>query len=169
MAYFKNVNTLGELRKQYKELLKKFHPDNENGSVEITQEINSEYDRLFKVLKDKHEKQTSTDNTQSNFSKKHCDFTEDKILREMLQKVIHFDGITIDIVGCYIWIDGTTYPYRNELKEIGFKWNGYRKKWFWTNGETKRHRNSKMSYVDIQNKYGSTEVKTKSLRLLKQA
>ena len=40
MTYFKNVNTLEELRKQYKELLKKFHPDNPNGSTEATQEIN---------------------------------------------------------------------------------------------------------------------------------
>lgn len=28
MTYFKDVNTLEELRKQYKELLKKYHPDN---------------------------------------------------------------------------------------------------------------------------------------------
>ena len=49
MTYFRNVNTLEELRKQYKELLKQYHPDN-GGSVEIMQEINSEYDRLFKAL-----------------------------------------------------------------------------------------------------------------------
>lgn len=48
MKYFKNVNTLEDLRKQYKELLKKFHPDNPEGSTEATQEINSEYDELFK-------------------------------------------------------------------------------------------------------------------------
>ena len=50
MTYFRNVETLEELRKQYKELLKKFHPDNVNGSTEATQEINAEYDRLFKTL-----------------------------------------------------------------------------------------------------------------------
>ncbi len=27
-TYFKNVQTLDELRKQYKDLLKKYHPDN---------------------------------------------------------------------------------------------------------------------------------------------
>ena len=32
--YFKDVNTLEELRKQYKNLLKKYHPDN-GGSEEI--------------------------------------------------------------------------------------------------------------------------------------
>lgn len=28
--YFKDINTLEELRRQYKELLKKYHPDNAN-------------------------------------------------------------------------------------------------------------------------------------------
>lgn len=63
--YFKNVNTLEELRRQYRDLLKKFHPDNANGSTEATQEINAEYDRLFKVLKDRHESK-SADNKESN-------------------------------------------------------------------------------------------------------
>ena len=69
MTYFRNVETLEELRKQYKELLKKFHPDNANGSTEATQEINAEYDRLFKILKNKHEsKQAQTDRTKTDFN-----------------------------------------------------------------------------------------------------
>lgn len=47
--YFKNVNTLEELRKQYKELLKKYHPDTANGSTEATQEINAEYPKSCKI------------------------------------------------------------------------------------------------------------------------
>ena len=46
MKWFKNVITVEELRKEYRRLLKLYHPDNENGSVEVTQEINAEYDRL---------------------------------------------------------------------------------------------------------------------------
>lgn len=53
--FFNKVETLEQLRRQYKELLKKYHPDNANGSTEATQEINAEYDKLFKVLKDRHE------------------------------------------------------------------------------------------------------------------
>ncbi len=30
--------------------MKKYHPDNEGGVIEITQESNAEYDRLFDVL-----------------------------------------------------------------------------------------------------------------------
>ena len=33
MKYFKNVETLEELRKQYKDLLKKYHPDNPQAST----------------------------------------------------------------------------------------------------------------------------------------
>ena len=70
MTYFKNVNTLEELRKQYKELLKQFHPDNPNGSTEATQEINAEYDRLFKLLKNKHEsKQADTESKKKSSGK----------------------------------------------------------------------------------------------------
>ncbi len=34
--YFKGIKTIEELRQRYRELLKKYHPDNEGGSVEIT-------------------------------------------------------------------------------------------------------------------------------------
>lgn len=124
MTYFKNVNTLEELRKQYKELLKNFHPDNENGSVEITQEINSEYDRLFKVLKDKHGKQTTASDKETDFNKAYWNYEEDKALREILQKVVHLANITIEICGSWIWISGNTYQHKAELKEIGFRWAG---------------------------------------------
>ena len=58
MKWFKNVTTVEELRKEYRRLLKLYHPDNENGSVEVTQEINAEYDRLFAILS----KETQSDN-----------------------------------------------------------------------------------------------------------
>ena len=42
--YFNHASTLEELRKQYKNFLKQYHSDNTNGSTEIIQEINTEYD-----------------------------------------------------------------------------------------------------------------------------
>ncbi len=68
MTYFKNVQTLDELRKQYKELLKKYHPDCPQGSTEACQKINSEYDRLFKILKDKHESRQTQPEQRHNIS-----------------------------------------------------------------------------------------------------
>ena len=50
MKWFNNVTTIEELRKQYRELLRKYHPDNEHGDTKITQEINAEYDLVFAMF-----------------------------------------------------------------------------------------------------------------------
>lgn len=170
MTYFKNVETLEELRKQYKELLKKYHPDNPNGSTEATQAINSEYDRLFKVLKDRHESKSTADNEngKADFNKKYYDFAEDKALREMLQKVINFNGITIEVIGNWIWCFDS-YGYRKELKELGFKYAGQKKAWYYHTEAFRKKGRKALSMDDIRNYYGSTEVKTEEKKQLKQA
>ena len=170
MTYFNNVNTLEELRKQYKELLKKYHPDNPNGSTKATQEINTEYDNLFKVLKDRHEKKT-TDNTKekTDFNNMKYDFSEDAKLREVLQKIVGFENINIEIVGCWIWVDGNTYEYKDNLKTLGFRWAREKKKWYFHTEAFRKRSKRKLSMDDIRNLYGSTEVQTEERKQLKQA
>lgn len=163
-TYFKNVQTLDELRKQYRDLLKKYHPDN-GGSEEESKAINVEYERLFKILKDKHTRQqdttdTNTDNNKSSFDNMRYDFTEDGLLREMLQKVIHLSDITIEIIGNWLWISGNTYQYRKELKDLGFKFAGQKKSWYWHSDAFRKRSHKKLSMDDIRNYYGSTEIET---------
>lgn len=164
MAYFKSINTLEQLRKQYRDLLKIHHPDN-GGNVSDMQEINTEYDKLFKALKDKHESK-SADGKESAYSKNMYDQKNDKALRDVLEKIIHFNGIEINLVGAWIWLDGNTYQYKEELKGIGFKWSKNRKKWYWNNGEYIGRGNKKISFSQIENKYGSTKFKTQNKVLL---
>lgn len=170
MTYFKNVNTLEELRKQYKELLKQYHPDNANGSTEATQAINAEYDKLFKMLKDKHEsKATSNEKEKTTFDNMKYDFTEDQKLREVLQQIISFSGINIEIVGCWIWVDGNTYAYKDALKELGFKWAREKKKWYFHTEAFRKRSHKTLSMDDIRNYYGSTEIEPEETKRLKQA
>jgi len=166
MTYFKKANTLEELRRQYKELLKKYHPDN-GGNVSEMQEINAEYDRLFKVLKDRHESKTADSNKESYDNMKY-DFTEDKALREMLNKIIGFSNITCEICGCWIWAFNS-YEYRKELKELGFKYASQKKAWYWHSEAFRKRSHKALSMDDIRNYYGSTEVKTEERKQLKQA
>lgn len=170
MKHFKEVNTLEELRKQYRDLLKLYHPDNANGSTEATQQINAEYDQLFKILKAKHgNKSTDHNQNESDFNNMKYDFAEDQILREMLQKIIMFDGITIEVVGAWIWISGNTYQHKKELKEVGFKWATQKKMWYWHSDTFRKKSHKSLSMDDIRSFYGSTEVQTRQRLLLNQA
>lgn len=156
--YFENVRTLEELRKQYKELLKLHHPDN-GGSLEIMQEINAEYDRLFNILKNQHESnQANTSSTNTDYNSMKYDFAEDEKLREMLNKIIHFDNIDIELVGAWIWVSGNTYVCKKELKELGFRWASQKKMWYWHSEAFRKRSRKTLSMDDIRSYYGSTRV-----------
>lgn len=58
---------------------------NNDENLEIMQAIDAAYDRLFKILKDQHENNYSSDNASAG--------------NKMLNKIIRFDGIAIELVG----------------------------------------------------------------------
>ena len=167
--YFENISTLNELRKQYKELLKLHHPDN-GGKVSEMQEINSEYDRMFKILKDQHEN-NNADQTRNNtnYNNMKYNFAEDEKLREMLNRIIHFNRIDIELVGAWIWLSGNTYAHKQELKALGFKWANQKKMWYWHSEAFRKKSHKTLSMDDIRNYYGSTRVNNTDNMVLMQA
>lgn len=154
--YFVNVETLEELRRQYKNLLKKYHPDNAGGSVEITQAINAEYADLFNVLKDIHEKEEAGKDFQSDYSKNMFDFENDEALRDVLSRIINFN-MDIEIIGAWIWCFNS-YHYKNELKEMGFRYAPKKKAWYFHTDKFKKSSRKDLSIDDIRNYYGSTKI-----------
>lgn len=165
MTYFKNIETLEQLRKAYKDLLKKHHPDN-GGSEETMKAINVEYEQLFKILKNRHEsKATGTESKTSSENMK-WNFEEDEKLREVLQKIINFDGISIEICGSWLWVSGNTYQYRKVFKELGFMWASQKKMWYWKPETYIKKSRKPLSMEDIRSYYGSTEVKTEARKRL---
>ena len=160
--YFEDVTTLQELRSQYKTLLKQYHPDNADGSLEVTKVINLEYEKLFQQLKNAH---TATGNA-SAYSKMQYDFSEDEKLREILNKVVTIAGLNIEIIGNWIWLDGLTYPHRKYLGSIGFKWASEKKKWYFHTETFRKKSRKKLSIDDIRQYYGSTSVKNETAVML---
>ena len=167
--YFENIRTLEQLRKQYKELLKLHHPDN-GGDLQIMQEINAEYDRMFKILKDQHENSSADSGTaNADYNNMKYDFAEDEKLRKMLNKIIHFDGIDIELVGAWIWLSGNTYAYKKELKDLGFKWASKKKMWYWHSEAFRKMSRKTLSMDEIRNYYGSMKVEPEKRIALQQA
>lgn len=146
MKYFAGVKTVEELRKKYRELLKKYHPDNENGSVEVTQEINAEYDLVFSILsKEEHSDSQS-------YTKE-----ENEQFKEILNAIIGFN-MTVEIIGSWIWCFDC-YQYKDQLKALGFTWCSKKKSWVWHDGEYHRHHKKEIPLNDIRTKYGSQAVR----------
>lgn len=157
IKYFKDVTTLEELKKQYRQLAKKYHPDISKieNATEIMKAINKEYETLFEQLKvnDKHGKNESV-NT----------------FKDIINEFIKYDNITIDIVGSWLWIYGQgTFNIKDILKKYGFRWSKGKKKWYFFNNiqKTRKKRVTKnIKYDDIIKKYGVSRMTTKENKRL---
>lgn len=150
----KEYKNLQELKNHYRQLILKFHPDR-GGSNEVTAKINKEYEDLFKQVKEgSNEKSDFYQNLDDEF-------------RNIINKLVTIEGIEIEVCGNWIWIDGNTYPVKDQLKEVGLYWAPEKKKWYWRPKEYKSY-NSKNTYSmdKIREKYGSKKVKKKEVKKL---
>lgn len=146
--WFAGTKTIEELRKRYRELLKKHHPDN-GGDVSIMQEINSQYDALFDVLS----RSESADG--KTYTKE-----DDEQFRAILDAISGFN-ITVQIIGDWVWAFDC-FQYKDRLKELGFKWAAKKRAWVWHNEPYRRHHKGEVSLDEIKAKYGCKTVRNHS-------
>ncbi len=148
-GYFDNVKDLDDLKKQYRELSKIYHPD-KGGSTEMMQELNSEYEKVRKRLK----KGANLTDEESDLEDKVND-----IYKDIINELVAIEGIEIELIGSWIWISGETYPIKEILKELGFKYSSNKKMWYWHTGEFRKKSYKTLSIDDIRNLYESKRVK----------
>lgn len=142
----KEYKNLEELKKDYRRLVKKYHPDiNENG-LEIMKIVNNEYEELFDILNTTKEKAT--------------DFMD------IINNIINLE-LEIEIVGTWIWVYGDTYDHKETLKENGLKWAKKKKKWYYNPDKSyKKFGKREYSYNEIKGMYKSKKVKNKKEKIL---
>ena len=147
--FFKNVTTFEELKRQYKTLAFKFHPDRDGGSVQAMQRINAEYDELKKRVGHVHETASGKTYTKSEAADIPDNF------RRIINAIINFD-CRIELCGSWLWVFNA-YAYRKELKDLGFFWCSNKKAWAWTDnpGENK----FRLSFEEIRRLHGSEIIK----------
>lgn len=151
--YFKNVKTKEELRKEYVKLAKANHPDN-GGNAETFKAIQNEYDYLSKILPN-----AKATTEQEAEQQKHDEMQIDEALKDMIDRIIIFDGLNIEVVGSWIWVDGNTFQCKEQLKELGFKWSKARKKWHYTPYDSvKYYKGKRKDFDTLREMYGSSKV-----------
>ena len=138
---FRGVEGINEAKRIYKQLAKVLHPD-VGGDEESFKLLNAFYNELIE-----HKIYFSND------------IKIDIELEKVISLILHFENITIELVGSWIWVSGDTKEHKEKLKELGFKWAS--KKTMWYFGEMKGRNHKEQSIEDIKAKYGSETLKSK--------
>ena len=155
-TYFSNCKTIEEAKRLYHKLAVANHPDL-GGSLEIMQAINNEYDIIAERLKNIHESSTGEQyTTEQNSNEIPADF------RDLINKLIHLDGLNIELVGRWIWLTGNTFFHKDTIKSLNFKYASTKKAWYWHSLEDSTANRKKMSLEQIKEKYGCTAFQTNS-------
>lgn len=148
--WFAGVDDVQSLRTRYRELLKRYHPDN-GGDVETMKEINAEYDRISaEMSRSRHAGETSSEEGQKEHE-------ADVACRKILEAISGFD-IRIEIIGTWIWCFGCK-SVKDALKQLGFKYAPKKQAWTWHYGEYRRFYRGETPLEEIRAKYGSREVR----------
>ena len=141
-SYFTGCNTLDEVKAFYKQLAMQYHPDRGGDTIKM-QAINLEYEAVRK-------------NPVFMFWKQKDEVKRDyQEFPEIVNKIIGFRDIIIELCGNWIWLSGATYRYRKELKELGFLFANEKKLWYFRPHDWKSANRKPIPIDEIRRKYGS--------------
>ena len=139
------ANTLEAVKTAFRKACKMYHPDINPNGEELMKLINAAYEHLTKHVGSwDHE----TDCTE--------DQGIDEIFSDILDKIAHLPGISVEVCGTWLWATGNTKEYKDIFKEHGMKWARKKVAWYWRPEGAKTWSRGKMSLDEIRIKYGST-------------
>ena len=151
--WFIHCKTAEEGKARYRELVRKYHPDNGYTGNEIT-EINVEFSAWFEVFKNIHvSKEGKTYTSKTSTRETARDFID------IMSKLSNLPGIEVELCGSWLWISGNTYPVKSQLHTFGCRWSKSKNKWYWTKDDlSNKARYKKPSMEYIRMRYGSQEI-----------
>ena len=156
--YFKDCHTCEDVKQLYKKLAKKLHPDC-GGNAEEFKKMSAEYEKAFECYKNIHV------NAEGETYEKETAETPN-IFKDIIDKIIHFDGITIEVIGSWIWITGNTMLYKDEIKAAGFWWSKTKRAWYYNGSTEKTKHRGRYKMEELRRKWGSVEIEKEEQRKL---
>lgn len=152
MNFFKDCQTVEEVKALYRKLARQHHPDL-GGDAETMKRLNNEYERVLKKFDG--EESIGTD------GKSHTYKYNEEIERELMDMIaallaLDMEGVDITLIGLWIWLTGNTKPHREQLKELKCRWNSSRGCWYYRPDALGWRRSSGADLEELAQKYGST-------------
>ena len=149
-AYFTHCTTAEELKKEYKKIAVKLHPDNNPGKdpTKDFQEMQEEFTKAFDRLKNIH---VNKDGEQ--YEKETTETAES--FMDLINKLVRIAGIEVELCGSWIWVSGNTKEFREMLKQYGFRWSHNKAAWYYHREPYRKRSKKDMTLDDIRRMYGS--------------
>ena len=167
--YFANIHTTDALKKAYKELCLKLHPDKGGNAAEFIS-MKEEYKEAAKRVAWEEAHSTDEATKKRNTKKDGTQKTAEEILEEqeqfaeVLEKLLGLDGLQLEICGNLLWITGNTFEWKAQIKEAGCQFASRKKAWFWHAGEWVRKIRKSFTMEEIRDLHGSEIIKANTVQ-----
>ena len=151
MNYFKDAIEVADIKYVYRQLAMKYHPDRPDGSTEIMQIINEQYQQALK-----HANGQRSCNSDGREFTYHYNADIESSVVEMLDVLlsIKMPNVDINLIGCWLWLTGNTRLFKEDLKAIGCRWHAKRQAWYWHDPKYRSSFRSRDSLSELAMKYG---------------
>ncbi len=79
----------------------------------------------------------------------------------IIEKLIHMDGIEIEICGSWVWVTGNTRAHKDELKALAFRWSSNKAAWYFHRDGYRKRSKKSLTLDEIRDYYGSEKIEKK--------
>ena len=143
---------LADIKAAYRKLASVNHPD-KGGNTESMQLINTAFEELCKFFAGNETLDINQEDMQSH-----------GINLDFIQALKIMPGVVIEVCGYWVWLSGDTFPHKDKIKDLGFKFSGAKKAWYWSPTiDTTKFKRGSQSMKGIRKKFGSKIVETEAM------
>lgn len=139
----KKYETITDIKKHFRELSKKYHPDMGGTDTEF-RELYSEYEYLIEHF----------------IEKQYKDVRMSEIVKALINEFMYYDDMELEVVGDWLWID-TSRDNDKLLKDLGFFWSSKHSKYYYSGSTKKVTKCSSYSMQDMRNMMGNKKIAKK--------
>jgi hypothetical protein len=169
---FENCGDVSDVKREYKRLIFKVHPDVHPASEfahwnEQCRILNEQYHAALNA----HDNEVSVGTDGKEHTYRYSYSTESDLCAviDALIKAHLSAHIAVNIVGIYIWVENTQREDREDqtkIKSAGLFWHSKRNAWYWKPAYYRTHYNAAATLDDLKYIYGAARVETDESRAI---
>ena len=142
---------IGAVKRAYREKAKQYHPDKQNGNLDMMVLVNLAYEVLKQSNYTWTEQETRT-------GQESAPLTE--TITTLWNSIKHYRGLHGEIIGSWLWVSGDTYPIKDKLKGLDFKFAHNKKAWYFHEGEWHKRSHRDLNLQDLRGLWGNQDLET---------